>query len=243
MHNFFITQYFDWNTPSRRVRILNSLLKRMGYSARFVTPHGTGTMTNVEQRINMYHLLGSVLTFGVSGEVVEFGTNYGGSAALMQKVIDAHDPSRRLHVYDAFEDPPVDKMLANVRSLGLREPVVHAGWFCDTLPAQLPEQICFAHIDIASGGVREELERNLRFVFDCVYPRLSKGAVCLLADYCRDDVYESEGFEWPFGVARSSWWHLYPEVKNAADAFLADKPEKVCQLFAAAFSHGYFRKA
>jgi len=72
---------------------------------------------------------------------------------------------------------------------------------------------------------------------------MPKGAVCLLADYCRADLYESEGFRWPFGVAKSDWWHLYPEVKYAADAFLADKPESVCQLFAAAFSHGYFRKS
>src|SRR5262245_34116557 len=107
MDNVFIIAYFDWDAPRDpwKVRAVNALLHRLGYSARLVRPFRTGYQTNVEQRINMYHLLSHLLVFGVPGDVAEFGTHSGSSAVLSQKVIDEYDPSRRLHVYDTFLDP------------------------------------------------------------------------------------------------------------------------------------------
>ncbi len=61
-----------------------------------------------------------------------------------------------------------------------------------------------------------------------VYPRLSKGAICLIDDYCDPSVNKG--------------WNKLPRVKEACDHHLADKPERVSGLYASDYSHGYFRK-
>lgn len=81
-------------------------------------------------------------------------------------MIEQFDSQRSLHVYDSFEGlPPAgprdagtpfergmlsasqDALLMNFKSFGLRPPVIHAGWFKDTLPSGLPNTISFAHLD------------------------------------------------------------------------------------------------
>jgi O-methyltransferase len=241
--NAYVTQHFDWDRPpSRRARLVNAVLARLGVESRLVAPFSTGEMTTVEQRLNMFHLLGGVLTFGVPGDVVELGSHGGSSAALFQLVLDQFDPARRLHVYDAFVRPPADVLLSNFRELGLRTPEVHAGWFSDTLPGQLPERVCFAHIDLGPGRSPAALEDDVRLCLEAVYPRLSPGAVVLLADYCEPDVYDRPGYHFPRAVLSRRQWHLYPQVKRACDAFLAGKPEQVFALYGGAYSHGFFRK-
>src|SRR5205823_1750336 len=108
-----------------------------------------------------YHLLSHLFVFGVPGEVVELGAHSGHSAVLFQKVIDDYDPSRRLHVYDAFVNPPAEELLKNFAALGLRPPQVHAGWFDQTIPRELPEAICFAHLDCGPGPSTEDHERAI----------------------------------------------------------------------------------
>jgi O-methyltransferase len=61
-----------------------------------------------------------------------------------------------------------------------------------------------------------------------VYPRLTKGAICVIDDYSNPDVYPE--------------WTQLPGVKRACDEYLADKPEKVEQLYSGVSPHGYFRK-
>jgi O-methyltransferase len=244
MDNVFITEHFDWDEPEPwKVRLVNRLLRRLGASARLVRPFRTGAQTNVEQRINMFHLLAGVLTYGVPGDVAELGTHSGSSAVLFRKVIDGHDPSRRLHVYDAFRDPPVGVMLQNFQNLGLRPPEAHAGWFAQTVPAELPDQVCFAHIDCGPGPSAEEHAATIRLLLESVYPRMPRGAVCLLADYWDPDVYRRHGFHFPRTILADWLLNQYPQVKQAADAFLRDKPEKISVLYAGEYAHGFFRKA
>ncbi|HEU5321017.1 MAG TPA: TylF/MycF/NovP-related O-methyltransferase, partial [Methylomirabilota bacterium] len=114
-----------------------------------------------------------------------------------------------------------ETLAANFRRHGLRPPEIHAGWFQDTLPTRLPDRICFAHLD---GDYYDSIMVSLAHV----YPRLSPGAVCLIDDY----------HDPSFGPG----WNLLPGVKKACDEFLADKPERVSMLYAAEYSHGYFRK-
>lgn len=243
MNNIFITQYFDWDRPEpKKVRLANAFLERLGYGPRLVSRFRTGDMTNVEQRINMFHLVEGVLFYGVPGELVELGSHSGVSASLIQKVIEHEDPSRRLHVYDAFENPSADVLLNNFQTLGLQPPVVHAGWFEDTLPDELPETIAFAHIDVGPSKSAEHFEQTIFHGLECLYPRMSRGAVCLLADYCDPSVYEQPETHFPNSIRFTERWHLYPQVKRAADTFLADKPEKVDVLYSECYSHGYFRK-
>jgi O-methyltransferase len=242
MHDTFITEYFDWKPlePSKKVKLVNYVLKKLRFWVRLSGPPFTGEMTNVEQRMNMYHLVSQVLAYNVSGDLVELGCHVGHSAALIQKIIDSYGPNRTLHVYDSFEGLPDVKLedgetpfyagqlaaekqvlLENFKLLGLKPPVIHVGWFSDTLPIELPEQISFAHLD---GDLYDSILISLEYV----YPRLSKGAVCLVDDYCDPEVYDG--------------WNNLPGVKAACDRYLKDKPEKVSVLYAGNYSHGFFRK-
>jgi hypothetical protein len=85
-------------------------------------------------------------------------------------------------------------------------PVVHKGWFKDTLPHDLPERICFAHLD---GDLYDSILVSLEHV----YPRLSKGAICLIDDYS-DPAVNPQG------------WNQLPGVKQACDEFLCHKPKR-----------------
>jgi len=244
LDNFFVTEYFDWKPQplSRRVRIINAILAKLGFWSRLAPPPFTGLMTNVEKRMNMFHLASQVLAYGVRGDLVEVGCHNGQSCVLLRKVIDYYDSSRALHAYDSFQGLPErraedrdsysgfakgglrasqERLLDNFRSLGLKPPEIHAGWFKDTLPTQLPDRICFAHLD---GDFYDSILTSLEHV----YPRLSKGAVCLIDDYCDPAVNKG--------------WSKLPGVKRACDEFLADKPERVSGLYAGDYSHGYFRR-
>lgn len=244
MDNFFITQWYDWSLPSvsRPVQAVNRILARLGFWVSLQPPRVTGCMTNVEKRINIYHLLSQVLAYRVPGDIVELGCNRGQASTLPQRIIEEYDPSRRLHVYDSFEGLPAldekdagspyaagtleatrDALLANFESQGLRPPEIHQGWFNETLPNGLPDPIAFAYLD---GDLYDSIKVSLEHV----YPKLSRGAICLIDDYADP-------------VAHPESWNLLPGVKAACDEFLADKPEKVSCLYAAEMSHGYFRKA
>jgi O-methyltransferase len=257
MDNFFITRDFDWRIEraSNVDRALNIVTRRFGIeskTARVVddliyrltghlpAPARSGISTNVEQRINLYHLVSQVIAYNVDGDLVEAGCNEGQSAVLIQKVIESHQSFKKLYLYDSFEGLPATgvedgtsyrigqlatserQVRQNFQLHRLRLPVIHKGWFSDTLPGHLPETICFAHLD---GDLYHSIMVSLTYI----YPRLSRGAICLIDDYCDTDVN-------PRG-----WNHL-PGVKKACDEFLSDKPEKITYLFSGAFSHGFFRK-
>jgi O-methyltransferase len=244
MDNFFIIQLFDWNPPkvSRRVEWVNGVLKKLGFWTTLQPPPGsTGCMTNVEQRMNLYHLASQVLAYGVPGDLVELGCNQGRSSVVIRKIIEQYDPTRGFHVYDSFEGLPAvhecdgstpfsqgemktsrQVLEENFRHYGLRLPDIHPGWFQDTLPTGLPDRIAFAYLD-------GDLYESIRVSLEHVYPRLSPGAICLIDDYADPSIYPEA-------------WNLLPGVKQACDEFFADKPEKMEFLYSAEQSHGYCRK-
>lgn len=243
MDNFYITRWFDWAFPgtSSRVEVINRLLHKLGCWVSLQAPRHSGAMTNVEQRMNLWHFISQVLAYGVEGDLVELGCNQGQSSVLIQKVIDEHDAARQFHVYDSFEGLPTvraedgatpfvagqlktmpELLLANFARYGLRPPILHKGWFDATLPSELPDKICFAYLD---GDLYDSILISLRYV----YPRLSRGAVCVIDDYADPSVWAAA-------------WNKLPGVKRACDEFFADKPEKVSFIYSADMSHGYFRK-
>lgn len=244
MENFFINEWYDWRAqkPSSRLNTINKLLAKLGLYSRLQYPRHTGVMTNIEQRINLYHLVSQVLAYNVPGAIVELGCNDGQSSTVIQKIIQHFDPSREFHVYDSFEGlPPLhekdagterfaegqmkttrETLLSNFKTLGLPPPVVHPGWFDKTLPTELPEAISFAYLD---GDFYESILVSLRYT----YPRLSKGAICLIDDYSDPSVFPTA-------------WNMLPGVKRACDEFLADKPEKMSLIYSDNMSHGFFRK-
>jgi O-methyltransferase len=184
MDNFFITEYFDWRIKRFSLmdrltsRVLSKVLGKTEFrSAEFfdkiyvnltgneVIPSNSGVMTNVEQRMNMYHLVSQVLAYGVEGDFVELGCNTGDSSVLITKILQAYDSDKKLAVYDSFEGLPPAKIIdgdfykegycktsedvlrLSFKKYNLPVPEIHKGWFQDTLPDGLPERISFAYLD------------------------------------------------------------------------------------------------
>jgi O-methyltransferase len=258
MDNFFATRDFDWQVrrSSNLDRAINIFTRRLGINSNTAdtidklihqltgnkfSPTRSGISTNVEQRINMYHLVSQVIAYDVDGDLVEVGCNEGQSSVLITKIINSFNSDKKLHVYDSFEGLPStriedgssykkgdlatteDVLINNFAIHGLEPPVVHKGWFDNTLPNGLPERICFAHLD---GDLYESILVSLKYV----YPRLSKGAICLIDDYC-DPSINPDG------------WNYLPGVKKACDEFMSDKPEQICYVYSGAFTHAFFRRS
>jgi O-methyltransferase len=261
MDNFFITEYFDWRIRRFSLvdrlgsRVLSKLLGRTvirsadfadqiytNLTGNTVIPSTSGTTTNVEQRMNMYHLASQVLAYGVEGDFVELGCNTGESSVLLTKLLKAYNSDKKFSVYDSFEGlPPAarqdngaylgagdlktsgDILRANFEKYNLPLPEIHKGWFQDTLPTGLPDRICFAYLD---GDFYDSIMISLQYV----YPKLTPGAICLVDDYCDLEI-------------NPKLWNGLPGVKKACDEYLIDKPEKMEFIYSGYYPHGFFRKA
>ncbi|WP_113651829.1 TylF/MycF/NovP-related O-methyltransferase [Pedobacter namyangjuensis] len=238
MNNFFIAK--EPYTRSVKASPLFNLLKK---SLRFFKIGDLKShifdpmmdMTTVEQRISYFHLLNRVIDTKVRGEIIEFGTFTGYCALLFQNVIEQSKSGKELHLYDSFETQFMetgniqDILIANFKKAKLQVPIMHKGYFQDTLPTQLPDEVAFVHMDCGFGGDKFEHRDILLFCLNQVYPKLSKGAICVLMDYMG-----AEGIEGGYDVN--------PGAKLAADEFLKDKPETMVALYGNECYHGYFVK-
>lgn len=258
MDNFYIEQYFDWNVRRASLfdRVITKVLGTLGSKReinsaaiidrfiervirrdyRFVS---SGISTNIEQRINMFHLVRQVLAYAVEGDLVELGCNEGTSSILVTKILVDTGSDKKLVLFDSFEGLPSvaaidggsfkkgdlatteDVVRYNFSRYGLPLPEIHKGWFNETLDA-LPDKICFAYLD---GDLYDSILISLQKV----YPRMTKGSICLIDDYC-DPAINPRG------------WNKLPGVKRACDEYLQDKPEKIEFIYSGSYSHGYFRK-
>ncbi|RZL50962.1 MAG: hypothetical protein EOP00_01670 [Pedobacter sp.] len=238
MNNFFIAQ--DPYTRVANKGIIYKIVKKVLQKLKIgdlKSPifNPMVDMTNIEQRINYFHLMNRVVEQGVDGDVVELGTFTGSCAMLFQNVIQQSKSDKILHVFDSFETQFTEsgdiqqKLIANFKKASLKLPVMHKGYFNETLPSGLPEKIAFAHLDCGFGGDKFEHKEILLFCLNQVYPKLSKGAICVLMDY-----QDIEGIIGGHDVN--------PGVKLATDEFLKDKPEKMVGLYGNQCSHGYFIK-
>ena len=233
-NNFFVQNELEKKVKGKRtfyVNLINRLFEKFNLLHRLTKiPDPFSDMTVIEHRLNLYHLLTSVIENGVEGDVVEFGVYTGETALLLQKTLKLHGSPKTLHLYDTFDVKFVDfeesvesELMNNFKSNNLDLPVIHKGLFQDTFPSQLPDKIAFAHIDCGLGG-NVELHRDvLLYCLEQLYPRLTQGGICALMDY---DIVRNEKAN-------------NPGVKMAADLFFADKPEAVFALFG---DQGYFKK-
>lgn len=199
-----------------------------------------GDWLSVEQGMNIYHLLVQTLLLDIPGDIVELGCYEGTTSILMQMTLDQYNSKKQIHVYDSFEGLPekskedgdtqfhegackttIEKLIQNYKKYKVKLPKIHKGWFKYTLPKELPLKISFAHLD---GDFYSSTLESLTYV----YPKLSKGAVVVIDDYCDPKVNNVN--------------NILPGVKRACDEFFKDKKEKVSVLIAGNESHGYFRK-
>jgi O-methyltransferase len=190
-------------------------------------------MTSVEQRINLFHLCNQVLAYNVPGDIVELGTSRGQTAVIYAKLLEKYGAKNQLHLFDAWPNPgTIEAIRFNFLEAEAQPPILHRGLFEATIPAELPEAICLASIDLGAG-MAPDLKTNVLFCLEHIYPRLSPGGICVLQSYCDPAVHPN-----------LAPYHR-PQVKAAADEFLKDKKESMSVMYSGrfhVFAHAYFRK-
>lgn len=127
----------------------------------------------------------------IAGDVVEFGTAEGKSAAYMASLTN-----KKIWLYDSFEglpepDPdehadsifvkgamsiPQEVTLNHFSNNRLPKPTLVKCWFESVKPEDLPEQIAFAHLD---GDFYKSIKDSLAIV----WPRLTRGGKMVIDDY------------------------------------------------------------
>jgi len=185
-------------------------------------------MMSLDSLSNIYWGLSHLLELGLPGDVVELGCHEGRTSVILQMIIDHLDPGRTLHVYDSFEglpEPgPLDgpffsagnlmvsqrDLIATFDAWGLRHPVIHAGWFEDTLPAGLPDTIAFGLLD-------SDFYESVLVSLQHVWPRVVPGGIVVIDDYCDPD-------------ENPRAWPEMPGVKAACDVFFSSTSERPVSL-------------
>lgn len=192
-------------------------------------------MVSLEQVANFELLGGDLLERNVPGAFVELGCYIGSTAVVFARMLKTLDPARPFHVYDRF-DIELGSVHGirhlfeeNMRHSQMPMPAVHAGDILQLVPAELPDAIALAHIDLGTGGSTEAHTQLIEHALNAVYPRLSPGGLLLLMDYHVDG-------------ATLHGNDSNPGVRIATDRFLEDKPEKMHLLYGGPCSHAYLRK-
>jgi O-methyltransferase len=193
-------------------------------------------MVSLEQVVNFQHLITRVLDGPLPGHFVELGCYTGGTSAIIGTMLRESQVGREFHVFDSFEHSlgkkSIDvlaRFVENMKQHGLELPYIHRGDLFQTVPAELPDRIAFAHIDLGTGGDPEFHKKCMLHCLEHVHARMSHGAICVLMDYHERGV-TLDGAD------------TNPGVKLACDIFFKDKPEKMYTLYGGPCSHGYFRK-
>ncbi len=192
-------------------------------------------MLSIEQATNFQLLIERLLDTDVPGAFVELGSYTGSSAAVIGSLIQHAQGGRAFHVYDRFDiEIGSQRNIQEVFKQTLTRacvplPTMHVGDLHATVPAELPERIAFAHIDCGIGGGAQAHAALITHCLNALYPRLTQNAVVVLMDY-HDPARTLDGND------------SNPGVRQACDAFFADKPEQVQGLYGGPCSHAYIRK-
>jgi O-methyltransferase len=213
---------------------LNALFRKLNWQVEVTSRPANEDMITVEQRINLFHLENETLVHQVPGDLAEFGCHHGKSALMIQQILQASGSGKAFHVYDRFHSGKVTASFRGIfeqtfAAAQMPLPVVHEGLFEETVPGQLPDQLSFVHIDCTTNPYDPKLAARVTHLLKHVYPRMAPHAIGLIMDY-RDPDKTVGGSD------------SFPGVKEACDAFFADKPEKMFVLYGNQFPHGYFRK-
>lgn len=132
---------------------------------------------------------------GVSGAFVEIGCYKGAMTVWVRALLnDVGREETPIHVFDSFAGLPepgehdsqhlaAGELVAHPGDVAaihdhwkLVPPIIHPGWFADTLPDGLPEQIAFGYLD---GDFYDSIMTSLTY---CV-PRLVPGGLIVVDDY------------------------------------------------------------
>jgi O-methyltransferase len=181
-----------------------------------------------------------IVSSRVSGAVVELGCYKGAMSVWMRAQLDKLGDQREIHVFDSFQGLPAPthhdldylaegEVAAPVTDLldlhdrwKLRRPIVHCGWFSETLAAEMPHAVAFGYLD---GDFYESILTSLE---NCV-PRLVPGGVLIIDDYADLNINPRA-------------WSKLPGVKSACDAFFGESLVEVI-IGESDLAFGAYRKA
>lgn len=163
-------------------------------------------MQDFSRAVHTFHY--ALQAHKVEGDIIEFGTFQGHTARILSCMF----PDKKIYVYDSFEgSPPSDEFkiagLCKTTIESFKEtfenehiplPIIHQGWFSDLTEDDIPEKICFAHLD---ANLYISTIDPLRLI----YNRVSKNGIILIDD-CP--------------------WFETPGVHKACQDFFADKLEQ-----------------
>jgi O-methyltransferase len=224
-----------WRVPAW-AKLANKVLDKLSASVSFGPRFDhREDMVSMEQVSNLTLLIEDLLDRNVPGDFVELGCYTGSTTVLFGQLLAANGTTRKLHAFDRF-----DIELSSVTDIeqrfterflkaGLPLPVIHAGDLLITAPAELPERIAFAHVDLGTGGSVDDHAHLVKHGLNALYPRLATGAVVVLMDY------HAPGYT--VGGNDSN-----PGMLLGCETFFQDKPERVHLLYGGPCSHAYFRK-
>lgn len=121
----------------------------------------------------------------VRGDVVDIGCYEAKSTKVFCNYNNDLIKLKTLHLFDLFDNPPAEAKKGNhgphlaeeVKGRMARfNPFVVPGDVTQTIPTHLPDEICFAHIDLNDAEAEG-------YVMPEVYHRMSPGGVMILDDY------------------------------------------------------------
>ncbi len=215
---------------------LNFLLNKFGLKAELARYHKNGTdMVTLYQKMNLFHLVNSVIDNNLEGDLVEMGCYDGRTATLIQTIIESKSSDKKLYLYDNFKHDfgtradIKQELYKNFHLRNLKDPFLIEGFFNDTIPHKLPSKICFMHIDCGYGGDPVEHKNTILHILNNTYNSMVPGSIAMFMDYHLNGV-------------TVGGWDANPGVKMACDEFFEGKPEKVHVLFGGNYSHGYIKK-
>lgn len=147
----------------------------------------------------------------VRGDVIDIGCYEAKSTKVFCNYNKDLFKGKGLYLFDIFDNPPAEAkkynhgphLVEEVKGRMARfNPIVVPGDVTQTIPASLPDEICFAHIDLNDADAEA-------YVMPEVYLRMPPGGVMILDDY---------GFK------------RYRKSAEAHQKFLQNRPEKVLEL-------------
>ncbi len=219
------------------MQLINKVLNKIG-SPLWLAPRFDyrEDMVSMEQVVNFQHLMARVLEAHVPGDVVELGCYTGNTSAIIGTILREAESNKEFHVYDTFDHnlsrEKIDilgKFVENMKREKLDLPYIHRGDLMRNLPAELPDRISFAHIDLGVGGDPDSHRECLLHCLEQVYDRMPHGAIGVLMDYHEEGVTINGA-------------DVNPGVKLACDEFFRGKAEKMYTLYGGPCSHGFFKK-
>jgi O-methyltransferase len=166
----------------------------------------------------------AVLQQNIAGDFVELGCYEGATSLFLQRLLVAHDDTRKLHVYDSFaglpaktteDESPIGlsfvpgELRASKRTLirhfkhaHLPLPIIHKAWFDELRAQDMPRRIALAFLD---GDFYASITASLALV----WPHLTRGAMVIVDDY------QSEALP---GAKRAvdEWLRAHPARLNIA---------------------------